>query len=160
MAWRVAWAMAHLQGVLAERDYVAVVQPACGRERTRGGEVVAGSGLWQTVNPKLIAFVRADDGQVQLLGQIGGGTGVVDVGVGDPNLLQLHTELLACVCQHGQIATGIDDGGLHRFIAPDDGTVLLERGNGNGFVLQHSEMVARIVAAPVSRATSDAVQFG
>ena len=63
---------------------------------------------------------------------------MINVGVSDPNLLQSHAELFAGGFKQGQIAARIDDGSLHRFIAPDDGTVLLEWGDGNGFVLQHA----------------------
>jgi hypothetical protein len=66
---------------------------------------------------------------------------MVDVGVGDPDLFQRDAQLLASVLQHIQIATGINDGGFHGFIAPDDGTVLLEGGDGDGFVLKHFEML-------------------
>ena len=141
MAWRVPRAMAHLQGVLAEGDGVAVVQPTCGREGARRRKTIARSGLRQTVNPKLIALMWADDGQVQALRQFSRATCMVDVGVGDPNLFQRDAQLFASILQRIQIATGINDGGFHGFIAPDDGTVLLERGDWDGFVMKHFEML-------------------
>ena len=59
----------------------------------------------------------------------------------DPNLLKRDTEFLAPIEQHVQVTTWIDDGATHGFIAPNDGAVLLERGDGNGFVLEHVEAV-------------------
>ena len=71
---------------------------------------------------------------------------MVNVGVGDPDLLQRHAQLATGVFQQWQISAWVDDGGFFGFIAPDDGTVLLERGDGDGFVLKHTEMVAAIGA--------------
>ena len=142
MAWCMAGAMAHLQRVLAESDGVTVMQPTRGCEWARRGETIVSGGLRQAINPKLIAFVGADDGQAQLFSQIGCAAGVVNVGVREPDLLKRHAQLFASGFQQGQIATGIDDGALHGFIAPDDGAVLLEGGNGDGFVLKHVEMLA------------------
>lgn len=116
--------------------------------------MVVGRGLRQAVNPKLIALMGPDDGQAQLLGQVGGGTCVVDVGVGEPNLFQPDTELLAGVLQHGQIATGVDDGGLVRFIAPNDGTVLLEGGDGDGLVLQHMPQILAAIDSSLTQHSS------
>jgi hypothetical protein len=36
-----------------------------------------------------------------------------------------------------EVATRVNDGGLVRLVAPDDGAVLLERGYGDGLVVQH-----------------------
>ena len=46
-------------------------------ERTCGWKTVSGCGQGQTVNPKLVARVRPDDGQLQLIRQISRGTRVV-----------------------------------------------------------------------------------
>ena len=62
---------------------------------------------------------------------------MVNVAVGDPNLLQGQTQLFDSVEQHLQIATGVDDSGLQRFVAPDQRAVLLEGGDGDGLVVEH-----------------------
>ena len=67
---------------------------------------------------------------------------MVDMRMRDPNLLKRDAELLAPIEQHVQVTTWIDDGATHGFIAPNDGAVLLERGDGNGFVLEHVETVS------------------
>ena len=138
MARCVTGAMTHLQRVLAQRHGVALVQPTRGREGARRRKAVVGRGLRQAINPKLIALVWADDGQAKLVGQVGCGACVVDVRVGEPDLFKRHAQLFARIFQHRQVATGVDDGTLHGVIAPDDGAVLLEGGDGDGFVLKHA----------------------
>ena len=39
-----------------------------------------------------------------------------------------------------QVTTGIDNGGIHRLVAPDERTVLLKRRDRNGLVLKHGEI--------------------
>ena len=137
VAGRVAWAVAHLQGVGPQGDGVAIVQPARGREGARGRKAIGRRRHGHAVNPKLVRRVRPDDGQVQQLGQLSGGAGVVEVAVGDPDLLKLHAQAFDRFQQQLHVATGVDDGGATLFIAPDDGAVLLESGDGDGFVVQH-----------------------
>ena len=143
MAGRVPRAMTHLQGVLAEGHGVVVMQPTRGFERRGRWEAVVHGGRGQVVNPKLIAFMGADDGQVQLLGQFGRGACMVNVGVGDPNLFKLDAEFCAGVEQHGEISAWIDDGRLHGFVTPHNGTILLKWRNGNGLIVQHDLIVNR-----------------
>ena len=138
MPRRVARAVTHLQRVLPEGDGVVVIQPARGGECACRWKAIAGCSLWQSINPKLIAFMGAEDRQTQLFGQVCRGAGMVNVGVGDPDLLQGHAQLLAGCLNDGQIATRVDDGGFHGLVAPNDGAILLEWGDGNGFVLQHA----------------------
>ena len=77
-----------------------------------------------------------DDGQIQAFGQFGRATGMVDMGMGEPDLHQLHIKPLSLGQQVVQIAPWIDDGGLPGFIAPDDGGILLEGGDRDGVVTQ------------------------
>ncbi len=113
------------------------MQPARGLERARGWKAITGRCHRHTVNPELVRRVRANDGQLQQLGQVGRGAGVVQVAVGDPDLLQRNAQALDGVQQQIHVATRVDDGGAALFIAPDDGAVLLEGGNGDGLVVQH-----------------------
>jgi hypothetical protein len=93
----------------------------------------------RSVNPELVTGVRPHDGQAQRAGQLIRAARVVNVRVGQPDLFQRQTESLDLGQQARQVATRIDYGGLHRFVAPHDGTVLGKRGHGNGVVLQHGE---------------------
>lgn len=137
MAWRVAGAMAHVQRAVAHGDGVAVVQPACRREDVCGRKTKHLALLRQTVNPELVARVGADDGDVECLRQLGRATGVVDVGVGLPDLGQRHPPLFHLGQQPVQVATRVDDGGLLGLIAPEKGAVLRKGGDGDGRVVQH-----------------------
>jgi hypothetical protein len=69
---------------------------------------------------------------------------VVDVGVRDPNLRECDAQLFASAFKQVQITAGVNDRGLHGFITPYDRAVLLKRGNGNGFVMEHAEMLAAL----------------
>jgi len=77
VAGRVPGAVAHLEGVGPQCHRVFVVKPARGFKRPCRREAIARRGHSQAINPKLIACMRADDGQVQALCQVCGGAGMV-----------------------------------------------------------------------------------
>ena len=66
----VARAMAHLQRLVADLHGIAIVQPARRREMLRGRKTKHRALLRQAINPELVPRVRADDGQLQPLGQL------------------------------------------------------------------------------------------
>jgi hypothetical protein len=70
--------------------------------------------LRQRVDPELVARVRADDRQPALARQRAGAAGVVDVGVGQPDLLEVEPEFVHRRQQQRQVAAGVDDRGLAR----------------------------------------------
>ena len=141
MAWRVARAVAHGQGAVPNRDRVAIGQPTRGREVLRERKTKHLALLRQAVDPKLITGVRPHDGQTQAAGQLTHATGVVDVRVREPNGLERHTQSRHLGQQHVQITTGVDDRGVHGFVAPHDGAVLRKGGDGDGEVLEHSASI-------------------
>jgi hypothetical protein len=55
----------------------------------------------------------------------------------NPDLFERHTQAFSRRDQKVQIAAGINDGGLVGLIAPNNRAVLLERGNGDSFVVEH-----------------------
>ena len=138
VARRVTGAVAHGQHAIAHLHRVAILQPARGREAGHLRKAEHAALFGDAVDPELVARVRADDGQAQPRAQLGRATGVVDVGVGEPDLLQVDAQLLHRRLDARQVATGVDDGGLLRGIAPDDGAVLRERGDGDGVVAEGS----------------------
>lgn len=137
MARRVARAVAHIQGAIANLYCVAIGQPTVGCERLTQGKVEHAALVGQSVDPELIALVWADDGQVQSLCQFCHPTRVVNVRVGQPDCLQFKIALRNRFVEFVQIATGVDDGGLVGFTAPHDGTVLCKGCNRNGVVAKH-----------------------
>src|SRR3989344_2952573 len=62
---------------------------------------------------------------------------VVDVGVGEPDLFEREVKTFYFSEQHLQVAAGVDHGGFVGGVAPDEGAVLLERGDGDGEVVEH-----------------------
>ena len=58
---------------------------------------------------------------------------MVDVGVGDENLLELEAELGEAALDAGDLVAGIDDDGLAGLFVAEDGAVAGERADGEGF---------------------------
>ena len=137
MPRRMARAMPHLQGVRAQGHRITVLQPSGRLEGFGGRESILGSGLGQTIDPELIAWMWADDGQLQPLSQFGRRCRVVHMRMGDPNLLQFQTQLVHCTQQQIEITPRVDHRGLMGHVVPHQGGVLLERGHRDGLVLQH-----------------------
>ena len=121
MARCVAWAVAHLQSVRPQGDRVAIGQPARGLEHPGWRKTIGRSRLRQAVNPELVGRVRPDDRQTtELLGQIGRARGVVQVAVGDPNLLQLKALAAHGVQNQIEIAPRIDHRRLMGLVVPHE----------------------------------------
>jgi hypothetical protein len=57
--------------------------------------------------------------------------------VGDPDLFELEAQALDGAQQQVKVAAGIYNSRLMGLIVPDQGTVLLEGGDGDGLVLKH-----------------------
>ena len=137
MAGCVTGAVAHLQGVRAQRDGVAVVQPAGGLERLGLRKTEHHALLGQAVDPELIARVRSDDGHIEPLRQLPGAAGVVDMGMGEPDLFELEAQPIDLCQQVVQIPARVDHGGLLGVLVPDQGAVLLKGRDGDGEVGEH-----------------------
>ncbi|MNT54204.1 hypothetical protein D3C72_1913440 [compost metagenome] len=129
--------MAYVQGFLANRYCVAIVQPACWRERLHGWKTEHLALLGQPVNPELVAFLRADDGQLHFLCQLTCAACMVDMRMGQPDGFEREAQAFDFPADLLQIAARIDDGSLHGLVAPHQRTVLLELGDGNGVVVEH-----------------------
>ena len=92
MAGRVAGAMADVEGEVADGHRVAIDQPAIGLERL-AGDAVFGAVLGQPVDPEQIVLVRALDRHAQLGGEDAGRSAMVDMAVGEQDLLERHAML-------------------------------------------------------------------
>ena len=120
-----------------QRDMVPVREPARGHKGACVLKPVACALGGQQVNPKLVSWVRARDGQLQLIGQCRDCASMVNVRMGDPNLTEMQAVLFDSAQQVLHITSGVNQGRLQRFGAPDQGAVLLKGGDRNGFVVQH-----------------------
>ena len=57
--------------------------------------------------------------------------------VGQQHLGDLDALLVDRLLEHVEVTARIDGGSLHGLVAPDDGAVLLERGDGSDHDLEH-----------------------
>ncbi|MEY4218246.1 MAG: hypothetical protein RL686_753, partial [Pseudomonadota bacterium] len=75
---------------------------------------------------------------IQIARQDGRATRVIDVRVGQPNLLEFQAPLLDLRQDQVEITTRIDHGCLLGLIVPNQRAVLLKRRDWNGLVLKHA----------------------
>ena len=130
MAGRMSRAMAHLPHGFAQGDGVAVLQPPIGGEGTRVGQAVHPTRLDDAVDPELIGGLGADDLGPGLLLHLRGAPGVVQVRMGDPDLVQGQPPPRDFAQHRIDRPAGIDHGGLVGGGAPHGRAVLLERRDG------------------------------
>lgn len=62
---------------------------------------------------------------------------MVDVRMRQPDLRKGEVQAFDLGQDAGQVATWVNDGRLPGLVTPDQGAVLLERGYGDGEVIQH-----------------------
>ena len=94
MPRRVSGRVAHdVSDAVANADRVTILQPARGLEGLGLGKLEHLALLGQAVDPELVAGMRADDGGAASAGPVRPPTGVVDMGVGEPDLLQRQARL-------------------------------------------------------------------
>src|SRR5690606_37602136 len=129
VAGRVAGTVEDLPRRLAQGQNVAIVQPACGGEGAGLGQAVLLALGGNQVDPELVLKMRADDVETGLLLHFGGGAGMVQVAVGEPDGVQRQAAPRDLAQYSVDRAAGIDDGGLVRLGAPYGGAVLLKRGD-------------------------------
>src|SRR5690606_25341545 len=132
MAGRMAGAVEDLQGFIADGDGVAFLEPAIRLEGHAGFEAeeltLFGAQLFQ---PEALGLVRALDLDAQLRRQRGSLAAMVEVAVGDENLLDGDALAFRDFKDALKVAARIDDGASHGLLVPDQGAVLLKAGNGN-----------------------------
>ena len=78
----------------ADLDLVAFVEPAVGREIAHPGHAEAGAARHHIVQQELVRDMRALDRYTQHLAQFGGAADMVDMAMGQPDLLDV-TPVLA-----------------------------------------------------------------
>src|SRR5690606_7198816 len=77
-----------------------------------------------------IAAVRTLDGNLQPRGQFARSGGMIEMAMGEKNLLQRDACFLDRLHDPVEIAARIGDGAAHGFVIPEKGAVLLERRDG------------------------------
>src|SRR5256885_11299401 len=124
MPGRVAGAVAHVEGELADPDLIAVVEPAR-RLEWAAVDPVLGTFDSQLLDPESILLVRALDRHAQLFGENAGAAAMVDMAVGQQDLIDRDARLARSRFEARQVAAGIDEGAAHRLGAPQQGAILL-----------------------------------
>ena len=127
MAGRVAGAVIDIQHQLAHRHLVAIVQPSVGRERFRARHAIGGTLGRVHVDPEFVIGVGAFDRHPQITRQHSGEAAMIDMAVGDEQLLDGDAIVGGDLLQPIEIAARIGEGAAHGFRAPQQGTILLER---------------------------------
>ena len=83
--------------------------------------------LGQPLDPEAVVLVRAFDRHAKLFGEDAGRAAMVDMAVGQQDLLDRDAGLRRRRLEPRQIAAGIDEGAAHRRRAPQQGAILLQR---------------------------------
>jgi hypothetical protein len=65
--------------------------------------------------------------------------------VRDPDVFERDAQLLASGEQHIDITARVDDSSGHALVLPDQRTVLLEGSDGDGFVVEHGEVLDKSI---------------
>src|SRR5512139_392644 len=92
MSGRVAGAVANVEAELADRHRIAILKPAIGLERLAIDPVTLAVFL-QPADPENIVLVRALDGHAQLGSKYPGRSAMVDVTMGQEDLLDGRSRL-------------------------------------------------------------------
>src|SRR5262249_40434967 len=131
-ARRVAGAVQHREAGAGVAYLVALLKPAIGCDVARTQEPHGKALCSQAVEQELIGDVRTLDGDAaELLLQFGGAGSVIDVPVGEQDLVDPDAGLFYAGLDAVEITTGIDDGARFGCLVPQQGAVLLKRCDGN-----------------------------
>ena len=126
VAGRVAGAVADVEGQLADRGRVTVFQPAVGLERLAFYSPALPV-LVEARDPEAVGLVRTLDRDAQLLREDTRRPAMVDVTVGQQDLLDGDALLRGRRLQLRQVAARIGERPPHRLGAPQQSAILLER---------------------------------
>ena len=122
--------MDHIEFQLAHRHLIAILEPTIRLESMRF-HVPARTVVIKLRDPEPVLLVRAFNRHAHFLGKHTRHAAVVEMAMGDENLLQRHPGLFQRLTQLGQVPPGIDKGTAHRPGAPQERAILLERRDRN-----------------------------
>ena len=126
----VAGAMANRKNELPDSYIVAVNQPAR-RLELLPWDAIFRPILGKTVDPVTVRLVRTFDRDFKFIGKKSSASAMVDMAVGQEELLDRRPALRRGGLEPRQVAARIDDRAAHRRCAPQQGAILLERRDGD-----------------------------
>src|SRR6185437_5520641 len=102
-----AWAMQDVEGQFADRDLVTFAEPAVRREVAHAGHPETRAACDHIVEQVLVVDMRALDRDLECIAQFGGAPDMVDMAMGQPDLLDTDVGLLDRGLNLGNIPAGI-----------------------------------------------------
>ena len=146
-----AGAVIHIECKIADRHCIAIFQPAIRLKTFRMHPIFAAI-IAELRDPETILFMRAFNGHAELLGKNSRLATMIEVPMGEKDFLNRHTVLRSGGFQLIEIAARIRKGSAHRFGAPDQAAILLQRRHRNdrgfhGHCFGHAAHVA--LPAPI-----------
>ena len=136
MAGRVPGRVDHPQGLLAEPDLVAVLQPAVGLEGGQCGEAEPLALFGQLVDPELVLAMRPLERHAVAARELGRLAAMIDVAVGQEDLLELGAQAREGFVDAIEITARIERGRTAGARADQQRAVLRKRGDRHQGQLQ------------------------
>src|SRR6266511_360040 len=102
-----AGAMQDVEGEITDRDLIALVKPAVGAEIAYPGHAEALAAAHDIVEQVFVGDVRALDLHLQRVAQFCGTADMVDMAVGEPDLLDRDGGLLDRLQNLGNVPAGV-----------------------------------------------------
>jgi hypothetical protein len=154
VAGGMAGAMQHLEGVAGNHDVVAFHQPAVRLEGAGIHDAIALARLRQALEQETVPDIGAPDRHrltgagAQLIAQPRGAAGVIDMAMGQQDVVDLDVESVDDLQQPIDVAAGIDDHAMLGEFAPDDGAVLPE---GRDLLDSELQVIQRFILTAFDR---------
>ena len=124
----VAWGVNNLSRVFVESDGFAIDQAFVWRSDFRGRNADPRGLFRHDLEKGQVVFVEKDGGAGEAL-ELECATYVVNVSMGDEDLLELEAEVRETAMNAGHLVAGIDDDGFVGFRVAHQGAVALQRAN-------------------------------
>lgn len=146
-ALRVARGVENLGGVGVEAHAHSFHQALVGRGRLRGLNAQPRGLRAHHLEERQVILVQQDRGTGEAF-ELDRAAHVVNVGVGDEDLLELEAQLGEAAVDAADFVAGVDDDGLARSFVAQNGAVALQRADGKG-LKDHDFIVERYGPRPL-----------
>lgn len=131
---RVAGTVDNVEAQIADRNRVAIGKPLVGLEGFGGRKTEHGCLLRKQVEPEAVVAMRPDNGDLVHRRQFRRRSYMIQVTMGEQDLIELHLLPFDGVAQTVDFAARVDQCGPAGTFTPEEGAVLLEWRDGKDFV--------------------------